>query len=75
MINLKKYFNSMGTPYKKPVEKVVVEAFVRWFDNLEFKDDDEMFKALNEIESEVTVRLSDIGEAAVDRAEAEGSAP
>ena len=65
----------MGTPYKdpKPVEKVIAEAFVTWLNNLEFKDDDEMFRALNEIESEVTVRLSMIGESAIDKAEAEGS--
>ena len=65
----------MGTPHKesKPIEKVINEAFVSWFNNLEFKDDDEMFKALNEIESEVTIRLSAMGEAAIDKAEAEGS--
>jgi hypothetical protein len=65
----------MGTPHTepKPIEKVVVEAFITWFNNLEFKDDDEMFKALNEIESEVTIRLSMIGEDAIDKAEAEGS--
>jgi hypothetical protein len=65
----------MGTPHTEPklTQKIVGEAFVTWFNNLEFKDDDEMFKALNEIESEVTVRLSMIGEAAIDKAEAEGS--
>jgi hypothetical protein len=63
----------MGTPYKKPIQKIINEAFVAWFNNLEFKDDDEMFKALNEIESEVTTRLSMMGEKAIDEAEAEGS--
>ena len=63
----------MGTPAPKPIEKVINEAFIAWFNNLEFKDDDEMFKALNEIESEVTIRMSMIGENAIDKAEAEGS--
>jgi hypothetical protein len=65
----------MGTPHKEPksIEKVYAEAFVIWLNGIEFKDDDEMFRTLNEIESEVTTRLSAMGEDAIDKAEAEGS--
>ena len=54
-------------------ERKISEKFVTWLNAIEFKDDDEMFKALSEIESEVTVRLSAMGEEAIDKAEAEGS--
>ena len=70
----------MGTPAPEPklTQKIVGEAFVTWFNNLEFKNDKEMIDALVEIKSECKIRIDSMGiEVPYDenKAEAEGSAP
>ena len=67
-----------GGPYSSPEtpKRSVSDKFVAWLNSIEFKDDNECKLALVEITTECNTRLQAMveeGEAAIDKAEAEGS--
>ena len=69
----------MGSPKYSAGEKLVTvsDKFIVWLNSIEFKDDDEMHDALDDIRSECSTRLIAMDEEAVkgllDESETENS--
>ena len=65
----------MGTPaYSNPDRPSLIDSFITWLNGRSFPSDEMCKNTLEDIQSECATRLSSMeGEAAIDKAEAEGS--